>query len=322
MSADLTTEFLGLKLRSPLVASSCPLTGELNSLQKIADAGAGAAVLPSLFEEQIQQSAAGAHSGSSSTEIENYNLGPDGYLQTIELAKKSVDIPLIASLNGCTAGGWTRFSRLIEQAGADALELNLFYVVSAMDVSSHDVEQRCVDIVASVCHATTFPVAVKVSPYVTALPQFVKRLVDAGAEGLTLFNRLLEPEFDIATLEVEPHLEFSRSSELRLPLRWLAILHGRVGASLAATSGVRDPEGAIKALLAGSNVVMLASALMAYGPEYLEVIRDGLREWMSRKNIASVDAMRGLMSQQNAFDPQVFERANYTKTLSTYQRGT
>jgi len=320
MSVDLSTKYLGLDLRSPVVASSCPLTGDLVSLQKIADAGAGAVVLPSLFEEQLQHAAPGLPGGQANTEIESYNLGPDGYLRTIELARKCVDIPVVASLNGSTSGGWTRFARLIEQAGADAIELNLFYVVSAADVTSYEVEQRCVDVVASVCSVTSCPIAVKLSPYVTALPQFVSRLINAGAKGLSLFNRLLEPAFDIETLEVEPHLQFSHASDLRLPLRWLAILYGRFDVSLAATSGIRDPDGAVKALLAGADVVMLASALMAYGPEHLEVIHDGLREWMGRKGIASVNAMQGLMSQKNALDPQVFERANYTKTLSSFHR--
>ncbi len=320
MCADLTTSFMGLKLDSPLVASSCPLTGDLSALQRLADAGAGAAVLPSLFEEQISGHGPPPPGGPGNHTIENYNLGPDGYLETIELAKKTVDIPLIASLNGCTPGGWTRFASLIEQAGADALELNLFYVVSSLEVTSADVEQRCVDIVGSVCEATRFPVAVKISPYVTALPQFAARLVAAGASGLTLFNRLLEPGFDIETMEVQPHLEFSHTNELRLPLRWIAILYNRIEASLAATSGVRTPEGAIQALLAGADVVMLASALMSYGAGHLTSIRTGLVDWMQRKNITNLRSMQGLMSQQNALDPQVFERANYTRTLSSFQQ--
>jgi dihydroorotate dehydrogenase (fumarate) len=324
MMIDLTTEYLGLRLANPLVVSACPLTGDLTTLQHLEAAGAAAVVMPSLFEEQIEQADAALFpqastvSATNSVNMDGYNMGPDGCLRHLELAKKTVSVPVIGSLNGTSRGGCVRFARLIEQAGADALELNLLYIPTDVLTTTAEVEDRYVEVVATVRESISIPVAVKIGPYFAALPHFAKRLTDAGANGLVLFNRFLEPEFDVDAFEVRPHVEFSRQSELRLPLRWIAILRDQLDISFALTSGIHDARDLAKALLAGADVAMIASSLFRYGPDHIETLLDGLRRWLESHDRACIDQVKGLMSRKNYFDPTAFERANYLQAMSSF----
>ncbi len=327
---DLGTDYLGLALRSPLVASSSPLTGDLDGLRRLEDAGAGAVVLPSLFEEQIEaesveidrllETGAGSFGEALSyfPELDDYNTGPDHYLELIAQGKRSLGIPVIASLNGTSPGGWTEHARRIEQAGADALELNLYLIAADPELSAETLERRYRELVAAVRGAVRIPLAVKIGPYFTALAHSARELVEAGADGLVLFNRFYQPDVDLETLSVVPRLVLSTSDELRLPLRWIAILHGRLQASLAATGGVHSAVDVLKLLLAGANVAMLASALLEHGPEQLSRIEKGLLEWMSEREYASVRQLQGSMSQRAVADPNAYERANYVRTLKSY----
>ena len=270
MVADLSTHYLGLKLANPIVVSACPLTAELDVLRRLADFGAAAAVLPSLFEEQLEQKepgerqavTSGARSAGESLayfhELREYNRGPDVYLAHLANAKKAVSIPIIGSLNVTTTGDWTRYAKRIQDAGADALELNIYFLVTNPDTTSREVEARYVELVSAVRNEISIPLAVKVAPYFTAFPNLARRLVEAGADGLVLFNRFLQPNIDLDTLRVVPQLTLSTPDELRVPLRWIALLHGRLNASLAASTGVHFPDDAIKLLLAGADVVMVA----------------------------------------------------------------
>jgi dihydroorotate dehydrogenase (fumarate) len=330
MSVDLSTTYLGLTLRNPLVAAASPLTSGPETLRQLYDAGASAVVLPSLFEEQIEHEAWAVHqmhefqteSFAESLdwfpEMDTYNTGPDFYLERIEDAKQTVDIPVIASLNGDSAGGWTRYATMIEQAGADALELNIYMVPGDPDVSGYDVEQRYVELLSSVRQSLTIPLAVKIGPWFSSFPCFARQLADAGADGLVLFNRYLEPDIDLETLRVEPKLELSQPSEMRLPLRWIAILHGRVDVSLAATSGVHAASDALKLLLAGADVAMLASVLLQNGPACLQRILHDMQAWLEEHEYQSVKQLKGSVSQQNCGDPRAWERLNYMKALISY----
>ncbi len=326
MSTDLTTEYVGLQLANPLVVGACPLTGDLTMLQRLEAAGAAAVVMPSLFEEQIEQQDAtlfprttpSASSANATVDMNSYNTGPDGCLRHLSLAKKTVSMPVIGSLNGTSRGGWIRFARLIEQAGADALELNLFFIPTDAATTTAEVEDRYVEVVAAVQESISIPLAVKIGPYFAALPHFAKRLADAGAAGLVLFNRFLEPEFDVDTFEVRPHVEFSRQSELRLPLRWIAILRDQLDISFALTSGIHDARDLVKALLAGADVAMIASSLFRYGPDHVENLLGGLRRWLESHDRACVDQVKGLMSRKNYIDPTAFERANYLQAMSSF----
>lgn len=327
---DLTTNYLGLNLKNPLVASASPLSKKLETVKKLEDAGIGAVVMYSLFEEQIvHESKALDYFLNVGTEsfaealtyfpnLEHYNVGPEEYLELIAKYKKAVSIPVIGSLNGVSSGGWVDYAKKIEEAGADALELNIYFVPTDPEVASQDLEQAHVDLVADVRDQVKIPLAVKLSPFFTSLPHFAGRLVKAGANGLVLFNRFMQPDMDIETLEVVPSINLSTSSDLRLPLRWVAILYGRVKADLALTSGVHTADDVIKSMMAGANVTMIASELIAHGVKRVPELLSGVTEWMTNFEYDSIKQMRGSMSQQAVAEPAAFERANYMKALSSY----
>jgi dihydroorotate dehydrogenase (fumarate) len=330
MSIDLRTRYLGLNLRNPLVAAASPMTAQVDSLERLQDAGAAAVVLPSLFEEQIEHEEMATHDlmlyGSEVSpeargffpEMVSAATGIDKYLRLIEQAKRSLAIPVIASLNGHTSGGWTHYARQFEAAGADAVELNVYFLATGLDDTAAAVEQRYIDLVASVREHLRVPMAVKVAPYFSAFANMARRLVATGAGGLVLFNRFVQPDIMLDELEVAPHLVLSTSDELRLALRWIAILHGRVDASLAATGGAHSAEDVIKLLLAGADCVMLASSLLKKGPAHLGALLAGIERWMADREYSSVKQMRGSLSQLACPDPAAFERANYMKALKTY----
>jgi dihydroorotate dehydrogenase (fumarate) len=330
MSVDLRTKYLGLELRNPIVASASPLTGNLDSLKRLEDAGAAAVVLPSLFEEQIEHEEMATHQlmmyGAELSpeaqgffpEMESFGTGPDKYIGLIEQAKRSLSIPVIASMNGHTPGGWTHMASLFEEAGADAIELNIYYLAADLADTSVMVEQRYVDLVRSVRTQVSIPVAVKVSPFFSAMANMASRLAGAGASGLVLFNRFLQPDIMLDELEVAPHLVLSTSDELRLALRWIAILKGRVKASLAATGGAHTAEDVLKLLLAGADCVMLASALLKKGQQHIGTLLKGVDGWMAEREYKSVEQLKGSLSQVACPHPDAFERANYMKALRSY----
>jgi dihydroorotate dehydrogenase (fumarate) len=330
MSVDLSTKYLGLSLKNPLVVAACSLSDQLDNLRKQETAGAGAIVLHSLFEEQIShdeeeiskvyQRGADSYAEALSyfPEMEDYRLGPDSYLEHIAKAKKAVKIPIIASLNGVSRGGWIRYARLIQDAGADALELNIYFVAANIDMTSQDVESQYCDLVSAVKQSVTIPLAVKIGPYFSSVGHFAQQLVKAGADGLVLFNRFLQPDIDQENLEIRPKLELSTKFEQLLPLRWVAILRGRIEASLALSTGIHGPKGLLKALLAGADVGMVASALYQKGPEQLGVMLQGMQQWMEEKEYESVEQLKGSMSQANCPDPAAFERGNYMKALTSF----
>ncbi len=331
MSPDLRTTYLGLELASPLIASASPLTGNLDSLRALEAAGASAVVLPSLFEEQIEHDETmidavlerGAQSfGEALTyfpEMDDYNTGPQSYVEHVAAAKAALSIPVIASINGITPGGWVRYAELLQQAGADAIELNVYAVETDPYVSAASVEDRTLRLVSKVRTALTVPLAVKVGPYYTALAHTATRLAEAGVAGLVLFNRFLQPDLDLETMTVKPGLRLSSNDEMRLPLRWIAILRGRVPLSLAATGGIQSSDDVVKLLLAGADTVMLASALLREGPDLLRELTDGLTAWMTEREYDSVEQLKGSMSQESCGDPRAFERAHYVRALVDYQ---
>jgi len=330
MSVDLTTKYLGMTLRNPLVIAASPISQRIESLVKMEEMGAAAAVLHSLFEEQIRHdeiemvrlhekgTESFAESLSYFPEQDDYRVGPESYLDTIRRAKQSVSIPIIASLNGTSKGGWVRYAKMMQEAGADALELNIYFIATDPAMSGRDVESRYLELVAAVKDSVSIPLAVKVGPYFSAMANMAKRLVEAGADGLVLFNRFLQPDIDLETLETRPRLVLSTPFEMLVPLRWIAILHGRVRASLALTSGLHDSDGMIKALLAGADVGMIVSALSEAGAAAITHILDGLRAWMEEKEYDSVEQLKGSMSQENCPDPAAFERGNYMKALTSF----
>jgi dihydroorotate dehydrogenase (fumarate) len=330
VTPDLRTSYLGLQLRSPLMASASPLTGELDGLRRLQDAGAAAAVLPSQFEEQLTHDqveldrlleTTAEHVGEAQSyfpQLEDYNTGPWSYLHLIERAKRAVAMPVIASLNGVTPGGWVRHARRMQDAGADALELNLYTVAADPRVGAAELEARYLELVASVRAAVTVPLAVKLSPFFTAFANLAVRIVEAGADGLVLFNRFYQPDLDLDALQVVPRLVLSTSQELRLPLRWIAILRGHVRASLAATTGIHTGMDAAKALLAGADVVMMTSALLRHGPEHVRTVEQELAAVMAERDYDSVAQARGSMSLSSMPDPAAFERANYMRTLMSW----
>jgi dihydroorotate dehydrogenase (fumarate) len=329
-AVDLRSRYLGLDLRNPLVAAASPLTANVDSLRRLEDAGVGAVVLPSLFEEQIEHEEMAAHHlmlyGSELSpeargffpEVQHQGTAIDKHLKLIADAKAALDVPVIASLNGYTPGGWTRYAKQFEAAGADAIELNVYFLATDPADTSEAVEQRYVDLVAAVCRDVQRPVAVKVAPYFSAFAHMAQRLVDTGAAGLVLFNRFVQPDIMLDELEVAPHLVLSTSDELRLALRWIAILHGHLEASLAATGGAHTAEDVLKLLLAGADCVMLASSLLKKGPAHLGALLAGIERWMADREYSSVKQMRGSLSQLACPDPAAFERANYMKALKTY----
>jgi dihydroorotate dehydrogenase (fumarate) len=330
---DLTTKYLGLTLRSPLVASASPLSGNLDGIRRLEEAGAGAIVLPSLFEEQIEHDSfeidrvldtgAGTFAEAMTLfpELEDYNTGPTDYLRLVARAKAMSRVPVIASLNGTSMGGWTRYARLLQEAGADALELNVYLIAADTETTAESIEDRYVELVESVRSTIDIPLAVKIGPYFTAMANMAWKLVEAGAEGLVLFNRFYQPDIDPDALEVVPHLVLSTSDESRLTVRWIALLRDQIPGSLAATTGMHTVEDVVKALLAGADVTMLASALLRRGPEYLGELEAGLIGWLREHEYASVDQLRGSMSSASVTNPSAFERANYMKTISTYANG-
>ncbi|BAJ64857.1 dihydroorotate dehydrogenase-like protein [Anaerolinea thermophila] len=328
--ANLTATYLGLTLKNPVVASASPLSKKLEGIRRLEEAGASAVVMYSLFEEQItHESLALDHFLNRGTEsfaealsyfpdLENYNIGPEEYLNLIRRAKEAVSIPIIGSLNGVSAGGWVEYARKIEEAGADALELNMYYIPTDTDITAQELEQNYVDLVSEVCSRVSIPVAVKLSPFFTALPNLARRLAGAGAKGLVLFNRFIQPDLDIETLEVTPALQLSTPAELRLPLRWVAILYGRVPCDLALTSGVHDAQAVLKAMMAGAKVTMLASELIQNGLKRIGEILTDMNAWMETFEYESVSQMQGSMSQKAVAEPAAFERANYLKALQTF----
>lgn len=330
MSVDLTTRYMGLALKNPLVASAGPLTGDLDSLRRLQDAGIAAAVMPSLFEEQIEHDElelnrlAESHTESFAESltyfpsVEDYNVGPRDYLQQLEEAKRQLAIPVLASLNGSSEGGWTRYARSMQEAGADALELNIHFVPTAARTAATDVEQRYVDLVASIRSSVKIPLAVKLGPYFTSIPNIAQRIVEAGADGLVLFNRFLEPDIDLESLQFTPNLVLSSRHELRLPLRWIAILRDQVPAALAATSGVHAAEDVIKVLLAGADVAMMTTVLLRQGVGQVGQILGQLVEWLEANEYTSVDQLQGSMSYGNCPDPSALQRANYMKALTSF----
>ncbi len=327
---DLTTRYLGLELSSPLVASASPLNANLDNLKRLQDFGAGAVVLPSVFEEQITREQEvldalidnGAESFGEALSYfpaqTSYAFDTSHHLVLIEQAAEALDLPVIASLNGITDSGWVDYACDIESAGAQAIELNVFFVPSDPTVSGADVEKRYTDIVQAVVSAVKIPVAVKVGPYFSSPGHMAGELVKAGAKGLVLFNRFYEPDIDPATLSVQASLELSHPYEMRLPLLWIGVLAGRIDASLAATTGVDTAEDAVKYLLAGADVVMTTSALLRHGPGHMQVLVRGLTDWLASRQLSSPDAIRGKLSHRNIADPEAYERANYIKVLQGF----
>lgn len=327
---DLSTTYLGLPLANPLVASAGPLSESLDNIRRLEDAGAAAVVLYSLFEEQItleshhldRYLSHGTESFAESLtyfpDLRRYALGPDGYLEHVRRAKAAVRIPVIGSLNAASPGGWIEYAKKIEQAGADALELNVYYIPTDPAMSSAHVEQMHADVVREVRAGVRIPVAVKVGHAWTAMASVAARLEQAGADALVLFNRFYLPDFDLERLEVVPRLTLSSSHELLVRLHWVAILYGHVRLDLAVTGGVHTPEDVLKAMMAGARVAMMTSALLKNGIPHLQAVRDGLLAWMEAHEYESVTQMQGSMSYRSVRDPAAFERANYMKVLSSY----
>ena len=329
--SDLTTRYLGLNLRTPLVASASPLSQEIDSIRHLEDAGASAIVLYSLFEEQLRRESleldfyltegtdSSAESLSYFPEPAEFRLGPDEYLEHIRKAKAAVQVPIIASLNGSSVGGWIQYATQIEEAGADALECNIYWIVTDPNVTAAEVEQHYIDIVKAVKTAVHIPVAIKVSPFFTNFANMARRIDAAGADGLVLFNRFYQPDIDLESLELAPHVLLSTPQAMRLPLTWIGVLHSKVKASLAATSGIHSAEDVIKLLMVGADVTMLCSTLLRNGINHLRSIEQGVREWMEAHEYESVQQMKGSMSQRNCADPSAFERAQYMRAVKGAQ---
>ncbi len=327
---DLNTNYLGLKLRTPLVVSASPLSEDLDNIKRMEDAGASAVVLYSLFEEQLRQDRlemnqnlqqgtdSFAESLSYFPEAQDYRLGPEEYLKHIAAAKQATRIPVIASLNGSSAGGWTDYARQIQKAGADALELNIYYIPTDMNLTGTEVELTYLEILKAVKAAVTLPVAVKLSPFFSNFANMAKRLDNAGADALVLFNRFYQPDIELESLEVKPNILLSTPMASRLPLRWIALLHGRLNASLAATSGIHRASDVLKMLMAGADVTMLCSTLLRHGIPQISLIERELSGWMEEHEYESVHQLKGSLSQKNCPEPAAFERAQYMKALTGY----
>ena len=328
---DLSTTYLGLNLKNPLVASASPLSKKVDRAKGLEDAGIAAIVMYSLFEEQIihesleldhylnQGSESFAEALSYLPDGGMYGISPEKYLNQVAGMKKALSIPVIGSLNGISKGGWTNYARKIEEAGADALELNLYFIPTDLDMKSSDIEDMQVELVAEVKSAIKIPLAVKISPFVTSIPNFVKRLVEAGADGLVLFNRFYQPDFDLEELEIIHSLDLSTSAELRLPLRWISILHGKVDADFALTTGVHTHKDILKAMMTGAKVAMMASGLLHNGVQVIGPILSDLETWMKERDYESIRQMQGSMSQKSVKEPSAFERANYMKVLGSFR---
>ncbi|MGZ8630090.1 MAG: dihydroorotate dehydrogenase-like protein [Actinomycetota bacterium] len=330
MSPDLRTDYLGMTLRNPIVPSASPLGQRIDTLRALQDAGAAAVVLPSLFEEQIEHDEIqmmGALEGHADSYAEaltylptfaDYTTGTDAYLRHLEATARELEIPVIGSLNGISLGGWVEHAGRIEEAGAAALELNVYFIAADPDESGAAVERRTVELVEAVRARCTVPLAVKIGPFFSSVGDMARRLIDAGADGLVLFNRFMQPDIDLETLRVDPALRLSTSDEVRLPLRWIAILHGRVDCSLAATTGVHTASDALKLLLAGADVTMMASALLRQGPAHVGAVLAELEAWLAERDYASVEQLKGSMSQANIPNPVAFVRANYAQLVTSF----
>lgn len=331
MKMDLTTRYLGLDLQNPIVPSASPLSEDIDMICRLEDAGAAAVVMHSLFEEQLNhESHRLDHYLDYGTEsfaealtyfptAETYHIGPEQYLEKIRLAKERVAIPIIASLNGISTGGWTRFGAEMERAGADAVELNLYYIPTDPALAAERVEERYVEIVRAVRAHISVPLAVKLSPYLSAPANLANRMAGAGADALVLFNRFYQPDLDLEALEVVPHLVLSDSDDLRLPLRWIALLYGRIDLDLAITGGVHTPLDVLKSMMAGANIAMMASELLRHGPDRIRQILQGITTWMDANEYDSIRQMQGSMSQKHVTEPTAFERANYMKVLQSWR---
>jgi len=328
---DLSTTYLGLNLRNPIVASASPLSKKVDRARALEEAGISAIVMYSLFEEQIihesleldhylnRGSESFAEALSYLPDGGLYGISPEKYLNHLAGLKKALKIPVIGSLNGVSKGGWTSYARRIEEAGADALELNMYYIPTDVNMTSGDIEAMQVELVAEVKSAIKIPLAVKISPFVTSIPNFTKRLVDAGADGLVLFNRFYQPDFDLEELEILHSLDLSTSTELRLPLRWISILYGKLDTDFALTSGAHTHTDVLKAMMAGAKVAMMASNLLHNGEQALGPILSGLEAWMNEREYESIRQMQGSMSQKSVREPEAFERANYMKVLNSFR---
>lgn len=328
---DLSTTYLGLKLKNPLVASASPLSKRVDKAKKLEEAEISAIVMYSLFEEQIihesleldhyltRGSDAFAEAQSYLPDGGMYGVSPEKYLNQVAGLKKALSIPVIGSLNGVSKGGWTKYAKHIEEAGADALELNLYYLPTDPGLKSEEVETAQVELVADVRSTIKIPLAVKLSPFVTSLPNFAKRLVDAGANGLVLFNRFYQPDFDLDELDIVHNLDLSTSADMRLPLRWISILYGKVNADFALTSGVHTAEDVLKSMMAGAKVAMTASNLLHHGEQAVGPILSGIEAWMKEREYESIEQMQGSMAQKNVREPAAFERANYMKVLGSWR---
>ena len=328
---NMKTEYLGLHLEHPLMVGASPLANDMDMVRRMEDAGTAAITMPSLFEEQITREQhgtlydmeSGAESFAEATSyfahVDDLRLGPDNYLDQIRKVKAAVKVPVIASLNGVTASGWLDFAKQIQQAGADALELNIYYLATSPLETAEIVERRMLDIVRTVRADVTLPLAVKLSPFFTSLAHFAKVLEGAGADAVVLFNRFYQPDLDIEALEVEPSLNLSSASTLRLRLRWLAVLHSHINIPMTVSGGVHTAEGALKATMAGATGIQLVSALLMHGPERLKAVREGMAQWMEEHEYESLDQMRGSLSLLKCPNPQAFERANYMRVLAGWK---
>jgi dihydroorotate dehydrogenase (fumarate) len=328
---DLSTTYLGLKLPHPIMPGASPMVDKIDLVKRMEDAGAAAIVMHSLFEEQLMREELATyhhidvHSDSFAEAMtylprpDEFNLGPDQYLEQLVRIKQSVDLPVIASLNGFTSGGWIRYAKLMQDAGANALELNVYYLATNADEAGEEVEQRTLDILKAVKQAVTIPVSIKLSPFFSSMASMAKRLDEAGADGLVLFNRFYQPDIDVESLEVEPTLRLSDSSELNLRLRWLAVVSGRVRASLAVSGGVHTHLDAVKAVMTGAHAVQVVSAILQQGPDVLRRFRDGLTQWLEEHEYDSLEQMRGSMNLLRCPDASMFERANYIRILQGYK---
>jgi dihydroorotate dehydrogenase (fumarate) len=327
---NLSTKYLGLNLKNPLVASASPICREISNIRQLEDSGASAVVLHSLFEEQINiesneldhflwsSADVSAEALSYYPDLQNFNIGPDEYLEHIRKAKHAVKIPIIASLNGVSKGGWVRYAKDMEQAGADALELNIYFLPTDPNQNASDVESMYTDLVKAVKQSVKVPVSVKIGPYFSAMSNMAVKLEKAGADGLVLFNRFYQPDFDLESLEVVPHLVLSRSNELKLRLHWVAILYDVIRADMAITGGVHVVEDVVKSMMAGAKVAMMTSVLLEHGIDYLKTLNADLNGWLDKHEYDSIEQMQGSMSQKNVAHPAAFERANYMKVLNSY----
>lgn len=331
--ADLTTNYLGIKLRNPLVVSPSPLCDNIDNIKRMEDRGASAVVLHSLFEEQItllsheldSNLSYGAESFAEAItyfpDLGDFRMGPDAYLEHIHKAKQTVSIPIIGSLNGVSKGGWIEYAKKIQEAGADALELNIYFIPTDPNMTSDYVSNMYVDLVREIRKEVTIPLAVKIGPYFSSLPNVAKRLAEAGANALVFFNRFYQPDFDLDNLEVVPHINLSTSSTLLLRLRWVAILYGRIPIDFAITGGVHTAEDVVKSMMAGAKVAMMTSALLKFGIPHLSTVLKKLEQWMNEHEYDSIEIMQGSMSQKSVNEPTAFERANYMHALTRYTAG-